>query len=255
MKIDFALTASDMSDHYLKLFPNIFRIWKKKFGIDCKLILISDNIPDFLSNYIEHIILFKPIDKINTIFVAQVVRILYPCLFDNKNVIITDADIFPISYNYFVKSIEDVPDSSFVTYRDAYLKDNMLSICYNVANSKTWYEIFGINDVSDIVNIIKLWYNDEYTGQKNCAGWFTDQKKLYEYVMKWNSNRNRLVILNDSKLNFSRLDKRKRKYILENISKIKDNLKNNLYTDFHIIKPYNRYKKIVDEFVNIICEN
>ena len=224
MKIDFVLTACNTSDHYLSLYPHIFKVWKEKFNLECYLILIATQIPEFLKEYSDKIILFEPIPNVNSIFIAQVIRILYPCIYENKNILITDVDIFPISHDYFIGSVDKLPDNVFITYRDFYLKKNMFSICYNLANSKTWREIFQIKNVNDIVTTIKEWYDPKYNGTKNCIGWFTDQKKLYEYVTQWNHKTKQLVILNDKNLKFKRLDKRRKIYIITNSTKVVDDI-------------------------------
>lgn len=253
MKIDLVLTACDLSDHYLHLYPSVRRIWKKRFGLDCLLILVANAIPDFISkDCIPSIILFNPIPNISSIFVAQVIRILYPSLLGDKNVLITDVDIFPISYDYFIKSIESIPDDRFVTYRNKYMKQSMMSICYNVAKGTTWKEIVG---TEDLTSCIKHWYNSSYNGRKNCDGWFTDQQKLYQLVMKWNTSSHRLVVLQDEKMKFNRLDKRQRKYILENRSRVKTDIKSGIYTDFHCIKPYSKLKNVIDDLVRAIEES
>lgn len=253
MKIDYVLTACDSNSHYLNLFPHVVDVWKKKFNIECHLILVHDVIPDHLKEYQNNIILFKPIEKIHPAFTAQVIRILYPCLYENKNILITDVDIFPISYQYFISSIEKYSNDKFICYRDAYMKQNMLAICYNIANSETWKEIFKINTIDDITNTIKNWYNFEYSSMKNCPGWFTDQQKLFEYVINWEKNNDRLIILKDHEMNFKRLDKRKREYILHNVPEVINDILNNKYTDFHTIKPYQEHKKIIIKIIDTIC--
>ena len=251
MKIDIVLTSSDTSDHYLRLYPHIHKIWKEKFGLECKLILIANKIPDFLSKYNSSIILFPPIPGVHTAFIAQVIRILYPCLC-NKVVLVTDVDIFPISKSYFIDSIASISNDKFVSYRSDCLNRKMISICFNVAHSDIWKGIFEINTIDEITNTIKTWYNtlSLYNGKKNCEGWFTDQQKLYEYVMKWNKG---IVLLSDNNLKFNRLDKRQRSYIISNINKVKYDIKNGMYTDFHCIKPYSRYKGLITDLTNVIC--
>lgn len=251
MKIDYVLVSANVCGHYLELFPLVFRIWKERFNIYCYLILISDHIPLSLEHFSNYIILFPPIEGINDIFVAQTIRILYPALFDNKNILISDIDIFPISDNYFIKSIEHISDDKFVTYTDRYVKQNMYAICYNVANSNTWKEIFKINSIDDIVRTLRNWYNVKYDGTKNCEGWFTDQLKLYEIVNKWKQER--VIILKDRDLNFKRLDKRHRNNIVKNIDLYKKNLLT--YTDFHCIKPYSKLKHYILVIINEILNS
>lgn len=42
----------------------------------------------------------------------------------------------------------------------------MIAICYNVANSSVWNEIFNINNLEDINNILLSNYDDKYNGTK-----------------------------------------------------------------------------------------
>ena len=56
------------------------------------LILINDKIPDYLLKYKNDIILFKPIENMNTAFQAQCIRLLYPCLLNNI-VVITGSNV------------------------------------------------------------------------------------------------------------------------------------------------------------------
>lgn len=255
MKIDLVLTACDMNDHYLRLLPHVFKTWKAKFGLDCNVVLIGTEIPDFLKEYGENIILFDPIPGIHTAFIAQVIRILYPCIYDNKNILITDADIIPISKAYFIDSVEKLNNDAFICYRDAYLKQKMLAICYSIANASTWKDVFGINSLDDIRTTIKNWYNPKYTGAKNCDGWFTDQQKLFEHIMNWKNKTDRLVILRDPDIKFKRLDKRQRVYIINNLDKVKTDILNGVYSDFHVIRPFNSYKSIIDSLVDIIIKS
>lgn len=233
-----------------------FLFGKKKFNVDCHLVLISNYVPDFLKEYSDNITLFQPLPNIHTAFIAQVIRILYPCMYRDKNVLITDVDIFPISYQYFIKSVEKISDNSFISYRNAYQSNNMIAICYNLANASTWREIFGMDCQQEIIKTIINWYQPQYDGTKNCIGWFTDQKKLYEYISIWKQrNNDRHVILDDKNMGFSRLDKRKRNYILCNLEKVKNDICHGLYTDFHCIKPYHKYKKQIEEIIDTICKS
>ena len=206
MKIDLILTACNEKEKYLTLVPYYFQFWEK-LGIPSTLILISDHIPEFLIKYKPQIILFS-VPEIDSAYVSQVVRILYPALFNDKNILITDVDIFPISKKYFTSSIEEYEQDSFVTFTDRYVKSaNEFAICYNIANSKTWSEIFSVKTIKDVKKKLIEWYDPEYNGIKNCPGWHIDQKKLYQYVSKWGAiSKNSLIVLRDKDLGFIRLN-------------------------------------------------
>jgi hypothetical protein len=239
MKIDFVLTAGNINSHYTKLYPLIYKIWKERFNLDCYLILVADEIPDYLEELKNYIILWNPIENINNIYVAQVIRILYPALFKKKNILVTDLDIFPVSRKYFIDSIKDVDDNKFISYTDRYFKQKMVAICYNVAKSEVWSDIFGINTEDDIRKFLIENYNNEYNGRKNCSGWYTDQLKLYEYLNNWKKKENHLI-LKDKDLNFKRLNNRQvnKEYIVKKFKKVLDELE--LYSDIHAIKPYSK---------------
>lgn len=257
MKIDIVLTSCNLNNYYLNLYPYVFKVWKERFNLDLYLVLISDTIPDNLIKYDKFIILFKPIDKINTTYIAQVIRILYPCLFDNLNILITDIDIFPISKEYFFTSIQNYSDDKFIAYTDRYIKNNMIAICYNIANSNIWKKIFNINNVDDINNFLIANYKEKYTGIKNCEGWYSDQELLYKYVMNYinksNENLNQVIFLNDKDIGYKRLDGKsanKLSDIKENETNILANI--HIYSDFHIIRNYHLNLKLFENIIQSI---
>ena len=137
MKIDIVLTACNLVNKYISYYPIIYKVWKERFNLDCYLILISDEIPDILVKYKDYIILFPEFENINSAYISQVIRILYPALFENKNVLITDMDIIPISHHYFIESIKEYSNDNFITFTDryAYRESPMYAICYNIANT------------------------------------------------------------------------------------------------------------------------
>lgn len=258
MKIDIVLTACNNNEEYLKMFPFIFKVWKNRFNLVCYLILVMHKIPNYLEEYKEKIILFPPLENMNSIFIAQNIRILFPALFKNKNVLITDLDIVPVSNDYFVKPIENFDDNTFISYTDRYLDQNMLAICYNVANSETWKKIFNINNLDDIITTLNLWYKQcNYNGEKNGDGWFTDQKKLYEYIFLYKKqNPNKVIILKDKDIGYKRLDKRTKDIlsIIENEQYLYKNLD---YSDIHISKriwKYGKYQIIIKNILNNLAK-
>lgn len=256
MKIDYCIISANEHQMFLEPWLLVHKMWKQVCGIEAKLILIGTTIPEYLKDYHDSIILFEPIEDMHTAFQAQCIRILYPCLFNNKNIIVSDADILPANKSYFNDSIQEYDDNKFISYRDAYLDQQMLGLCYNVANSEVWKDIFKINNKDDIVNTLKKWYNKGYNGKKNCPGWYTDQQMLYKYLTEWHETSGLHIILKDSALKFNRLDKRRRHFISRVDIELLKNIKNNVYSDFHFIRPYKRFKKSINIISNrIIISN
>jgi len=257
MKIDIVLTACNLNKYYLNLYPYVYKVWKEKFDLDLYMVLISDEIPENLKTYEKFIILFKPIDNINSCYIAQVIRILYPCLFENLNVLITDIDIIPISSKYFFNSIEKYSNDKFISYTDRYIQNKMMAICYNVANSYTWKKIFNINNINDIIDILIKNYTDEYTDKKNSKGWYTDQKLLFNYVSEYqNIDSSSIIILKDEQIGYKRLDGKS----TNKLNEIKTNQKNivetiNTFSDFHIIRNYHINMELLENIIENILTN
>ena len=240
-----AIVSCDLNMNYLSFFPIVHLLWNKLIKIPVKLILISETIPNFLNKYKKDIILFNPIKNINTAFQAQCIRLLYPCLFNNKIIIISDIDILPLSKSFFEYKCED----KFIVMRDAYQKQQMFGICHNMAMSSTWKDIFKINDLNDVITTLNNWYNIDYKKNKSNKHWYTDQKKLFEYVNSYN----KVIILKDKITGYKSFDLKRVDNLvlfLENKNHIINNL--NLYTNIHCNKPY---YYIVKELLKLYLPN
>ena len=101
MIITKCLVASDLNPTYYTFFPLVKQYWKNMVNISAIMILVADEIPDNLRNFKDNIILFKPIENVNTAFQAQCIRILYPCLLENEYIIISDMDLIPLNSKYY----------------------------------------------------------------------------------------------------------------------------------------------------------
>ena len=266
MKIDLCLVASDLNTDYIDFFPLVLKAWKDIVGIDIKLILISDFLPENLIEYKNNIILFKPIENIPTAFQAQCIRILYPCIL-NKNIILSDMDLIPLNRTYYTDNIEKYKEDSFIVYRNVLEDIKQYPICFCIANSKIWKEIFNINTEEDIRETLKLWYfqvpeNDYTISSSNSFGWAFDQIQLFYSINIWNKN---IIKLDDSLTSFKRLDRilndydteykiryqKDANYIINNKEQIKQNINNGVYSDFHLPKPFIKYKDIIEYLLDI----
>ena len=240
-----ALVSSDLNKNYLSFFPIVHLLWNKVINIPVKLILINDKIPDYLLKYKDDIILFKPIENMNTAFQAQCIRLLYPCLLNDNIVVISDIDILPISKKYFNIDVKN----NFVVMRDAYQKQQMFGMCHNMAKSEIWTKVFNINSEEDIRIRLNEWYDNDYKINKSNKHWYTDQKQLFKYVKNTNEN---VIILSDKKTGYKSFDLKRVDnlvYFLEKETEFYSKLKN--YTNIHCNKPYIYIiKKILDNILS-----
>ena len=244
MKLDCVLTACNENPIYCEFIPYFIKAWKKLYPkIDVKIILINDNIPPEYTQYKDNIILFSPIPNISTAFISQYIRLLYPGILDYKGgVLISDIDMIPMNNTYYTKNIEQYNDNKFIYYRDWGLEINQLSMCYNIASSEIWSEIFNINSFDDINNrIIDIYINMTYKGPGK-EGWDRDQCDLYKYVMEWNNRTHDFIYLRDDNTGKKRLG-RNRPF---EISKIADLINIGYYSDYHCLRPYSKFKKMND---------
>jgi len=252
MKITKCLVACDLNDVYLDFYPLVRKYWKNVVGIDTILILIADEIPYKMNEFRDEIILFKPVDDIHTAFQAQCIRILYPCLFrSNENIIISDMDLIPLNKKYYTENVKDFDDDSFIIYRDVISEHKQYPICFCLANSKIWKDIFNIKNEIDICDKLKLWYNmyDKYElSSAYSLSWACDQLQLFEYVNRWGNGKN-LIKLNDEQTNFKRLDRMYVNEIESNLEKYKLMIQNETFSDFHLPRPINKYNSIFNKLL------
>lgn len=238
MKLEYVVTATNLNEAYLSFIPLFCKTWKKLYPlVKVVIVMISDTIPDKFVAYQNSIYLFPPIPEVSTVFTSQFIRLLYPCLLQSKGgVLVTDIDMIPMNREYFTSSIASASDNQFVYLRGNVLDNKQqMAICYNVAHSSTWREVFQIESEEDI----RTRFLDIQNSRD--ISWFTDQLLLYEYVMRWNAREKRLLRVFDNVTGFNRLRCRSNelsRYI------IRKNISSGKYTDYHCAKPYSKYSKI-----------
>lgn len=269
MRLSSCLVASDLNPLYLDFFPVVRKLWMEVVGLRVKLVLIADEIPASMETWAEDIVLFPPLPGVNTAFQAQCIRLLYPALMEAEAkggaVIISDMDIVPMCRRYYTDPISGFPDNNFVVYRgNVLISDSaQIAMCYNAARPAIWGEIFGshgrIDGIEDVRRILADWAAQcsEYDGRHGGQGWSFDQRVLFERVRAWASqgpNKTRISVLDDGKTGFQRLDRsdlmRAGALSLAQAELIRDHL----YTDYHLLRPYADYKMANDRIVQILLD-
>ena len=181
----------------------------------------------------------------STAFISQYIRILYPAILNyDHGIMITDIDMIPMNSTYFTKNIDPFEANKFIYLRAWGLGkiNKEIAMCYNVATSKTWSEIFEIFSLDDIyTHLNKIYKSDQF------FGWSSDQINLYRYVMNWNQTTNNFIHLTDDSTKYNRLNRigQGGTLILNDSELIK--ISSGLYTDYHCSRPYDTYKVINDE--------
>ena len=243
MKLGTILTASDLNPLYSEFIPNFIKAWNILFpDVDVIVVLIANEVPDNLKEYSKNIRLFKPVPNVHTAFQAQCIRLLYPrCIERDEGVLITDMDMLPMNRSYYVDSIQNISNDTFVTYRDVCLPTE-IAMCYNIATPTIWRKVFG---ESSTESLLQSWHaSTVYDGNHGGKGWGTDQQILLKKFNSWSGPK---VTLNDSITKFNRLDRYA--HIFNDKKKLEHLVKSSYYSDYHCWRPHSQYKEINDLIV------
>jgi len=238
MKLEYVLTSCNLNNLYCDFIPIFIRAWNKIVpGIKIKIVLIAEDIPEKINEYKDNIILFKPIEDIPTSYISQYIRILYPSLLNSENgVLITDIDMIPMNKEYYTEQIKFFEKNKFIYYKEyIYPKPKQYMLCYHIACSKIWSEVFNISKLEDIVDRLKDRYRKE---------WTCDQQDLYIYINKWSKKEKDFVMLNDKITKFNRLCRARFPALNDNII---NKIKSGFYTDYHMLRPHEGNNKIINE--------
>lgn len=138
--INYCIISSYKNDPNLKYWIIIKKYWQKILKCECKLLYISD---EFDININDDIILFKVEKTDNYKIISELVINLYPCLIDNKFILISSLNFIPLNSKCFYK---------------------INSLCMNIfknnnilkyAHTDVWREIFKIKNENHIYMFIK----------------------------------------------------------------------------------------------------
>lgn len=254
MLLDCVLTAVNENELYIDFIPLFIKAWKKLYpDVDIKIILIANNIPKKFKEYIDYIILFKPIINVSSSFTSQYIRLLYPCILNYRNgILITDIDIIPMNRKYYTENILNYSNDKFIYYRENICFNyNQIAMCYNIATPKIWSNIFNINSLQDIYERLNdVYKNINYIEGHGNYGWCTDQIHLYKYVIEWNKKTKNFICLKEKNTKFKRLDRHTFTFPLS--EEIKQKIKNGIYTDYHCLRPNIKYNNINNIIIDLL---
>ena len=236
MKIDTVILSSNDNPNYIQFWPIVSEAWNL-MGVEPILIYTGEQKLNLKGNVINF---FSK--NMDSSFVAQNIRILYPSLLDGNTCLVSDIDNLPLSKKYFVDSVLSYTDDSFIIYRPDACPPNMISMMWNAARSSTWKEIFDIDSEKNLEKYLKKWYTKKYTVEG--TAWYTDQIKLRKYVNKFSKkNKSRIVELDDTEMGFFRFNRNR---LEKHFNMIQEN-PNLEFTDFHMPRPFNDYEELINK--------
>jgi len=240
MKIDYAIHSVDDNPLYADFWPLVSKIWKKRMGIEPILLVVkkSDTFKesDYDSSY-GTIINVNPEKEYEIYLQCLWIRYWYPSQMPEKISIISDIDMFPISKKYFIDQIYNIDDEKYVHLN--YFHDNLPS-CYHVSKGKNFKKVLDLPKTFN--ESLKQLCSSELksTNHMGFSKWGIDEsyatKKVFEYP-----NKNEISLLKRKGGN-DRIDRSCWHYDESLLDK-------DHYIDSHSVRPYQRYKKEIDELV------
>jgi len=244
MEIKYAILGSDMNPLYLDFWSIISKVWVKKFNIIPVLGLICDEDSDFIESEYGLIKKFKSIPGISNAMQSQIIRLYLPKFFPNDVCVISDIDMLPMSKKYFIDDLNQYNDNQIIIHSSdnpECNRSNEIPMCYNSAKGQLFTDIFEIDK--------KSW--EQFANELNNmgCGWFTDQRFLWEKINQHKHIKD-VVFLNRGWVGqaVNRIDRINWQYDPEMV-------KNDIYIDSHLLRPYNENKTQVDELINLVLWN
>jgi hypothetical protein len=236
------ITGVNDNFHYLKytkLFKSAWKYFFKDITLYCCYTGNNLEIRNFLNNEFDHVFEIPFENFKESIYASQSARAYCASLVKEKGLCITtDIDLIPLNKDYFNKGAENSNIKEFLIYRNVLQDVQQIAISYCAAFPSTWEEITRVRSLSEAVEKIKNDYlKIQPDGIKGGEGWFYDQLNLYNLVIRdqrrWDPNTERLKVLDDKELKFSRLDRS-----LPNSKEIFFNnpldLLSRYYSDYHL---------------------
>lgn len=235
MKIDTVILSSNENKDYLDFWPLVSEAWSN-FGVEPILIYTGEDNISLSGNIVK-----LNSKKIDSAFLAQNIRLLFPGILNGRTCIISDIDNLPLSKDYFLNSVEAIDDESFIVYRPDACPPNMISIMWNAAKSETWREIFDVSDEVKALKVLQKWFSKRY--KIRGKHWYTDQIQLRNYINRFSVlNKNRIIELNEVECGFNRFD---RASIETNFNELFEN--NVRFSDFHMPRPFIDNKDLIEK--------
>ena len=234
------VTATDSNPTYLGFIQPWIEHHKKLYPqSEIVIILVSDSIPYYLENYKKYIKLWKPLSNLSTAYQAQVLRILYPVLLDEKQNILADIDLFLLTDN-FINMIDKLGnhDNRCINFgtlsKVECRREKQLPFSYTVLSTRLLKEKCKVSTEEDIKNLLEKEYIKDDSARGYC--WFTDQLFLYKKFIDYEH------LIKIDRHSGDRVD---RDWFDPNCPRIRNAISNKNIIDFHAPRPYQKYKSFI----------
>lgn len=246
MKINKVILSVNNNKLYLDFWKPVSMIWKLKFNIEPVLYYFYSN---FLEEDIEidetygKVIRIPLIKGIPDAIQIMWARYFMPSLDPENTYIISDIDMLPMSKEYFLQQIENVPEDSYVHINPCIESYGLIPSCYHISKGKNFKKYLELPELwqESILQVINSGHGKEINNNKF---WFADEQYATEKLLK-NKDDKVLLLNRKNGQNGFRIDRDSWFYDEKQILK-------NFYYDCHSIRPYEKYKEEIDKIIHLI---
>jgi len=249
MKIDRVILGCDSHPNYLPFWNLTSKVWSKLTDFRPTLGLIADKIPDDLDTTYGDIILVKPIENIPTARQAQIVRFFLPSQFPEDVCLTSDIDMLPLSNEYFINLIKDVPDDHLAVFSSdstlpGFPNHPSFAVGYNAAKGKVFEKIVQGN-MHNFDQKLKQWDSFNH-------GWFTDEIMFFKCWSAWMERKEKTSLfkrgfnVSPDPTYINRIDRSNDCLYYQHL------LKAGFYYDFHMPRPYKDHADKIHEILSFI---
>ena len=214
MRLTHVLTAVNANPKYYRFVPAFISRWRALCPDIIPLIVFcladGETVPEVLHPWLSDMIPYTIPKGISTAYASQTIRLFWPAIIQTDGaVLISDIDMIPMSRDYFVRSVADVSQDVFVSYRPETAAGHgnpEIMMCYCAAAPRIWGDIFEISCLSDIRERLIAVAVPDYDGEHGGKGWTTDQRYLWSRLHAEHTQPLKVLYLDDAKTGYKRLD-------------------------------------------------
>ena len=231
MKSDLVIHSSDSNPMYLDFWPLVSKVWAIRFGLRPLLVYIDEDHTIPIDTTYGDVMKMKPVRDIPVYLQCLWVRYWIPTQFPDRICMVSDIDMFPVSQNYFVDMIANVPDDKYVHLNASH---EYLPSCYHVAKGSLFKKVLRLHDQwEDSIRMLNSLavapneYNSSIEFLKDKQQWGIDETYAGECVRNYPDS-SLFVLFNRTHM---RID---RSYWRWTEIEIKEDV----FADSHSIRPY-----------------
>lgn len=246
MEIKYAIHSANNNPLYLDFWPLVAKIWHTKFNIIPILIYVG-NEPLKLDNKYGEVVHLPLIEKLPAPLQAQWARFWYTQHLSNQVGIISDIDMLPLSFNYFVTQLKHIHHAHYVHLNPCIAQYGALPACYHVATGHTFKKIFQLNP-NWATSVKELWdFNTQlppnFKYHHNHNIWFADERYTTYQIMDTDHGVKTHFLPRKGSYDSLRIDRNYWKYN-------KKLLAYDYYIDCHLPRPYQNHQSDIDDIMN-----